>query len=59
LRILRSEQPVEIKFALGGKSATMFAIAEDPQASAKARAILDGLLRGKPIAAVAAPAAAR
>jgi predicted metalloprotease with PDZ domain len=59
LRILRNEQLVEIKFALGGKSATMFAIAEDPQASAKARAIREGLLHGKPIAAVAAPAAAR
>jgi predicted metalloprotease with PDZ domain len=59
LRILRNERPVEIKFVLGGKSATIFAIAEDPQASAKARAIREGLLHGKTIAAVAAPAAAR
>jgi predicted metalloprotease with PDZ domain len=59
LRILRNEQPVEMKFALGGKSATIFVIAEDPQATAKARAIREGLLHGKPIAAVAAPAAAR
>jgi predicted metalloprotease with PDZ domain len=59
LRILRNEQPVEIKFALGGKSATIFAISEDPQATAKARAIREGLLHGKPIAAVAASATTR
>jgi len=59
LRILRNEQPVEIKFALSGKSATIFAISEDPQATAKARAIREGLLHGKPIAAVAASATTR
>ena len=59
LRILRNEQPGEIKFALGGKSATIFAIAEDPQATAHARAIREGLLHGKPIAAIAASPGAR
>ena len=51
LRVWRNEQPVEIKFALSGRLATIFAIAEDPQASAKARAIREGLLHGKSIAA--------
>jgi predicted metalloprotease with PDZ domain len=51
LRVLRNEQPVEIKFALSGKSATIFAITEDPQTTAKARVIREGLLHGKAIAA--------
>lgn len=59
LRVLRNEQPGEIRFALGGKSATIFAIAEDPQAAAHARAIREGLLHGKPIAAMAASPGAR
>jgi predicted metalloprotease with PDZ domain len=53
LSVLRNERPVEITFALGGKSESVFAIAEDPQASPKARAIREGLLRGKPHAAAA------
>jgi predicted metalloprotease with PDZ domain len=54
VHVLRNEQPLDIKFALIGKSTTVFAIAEDPQASPKARAIREGLLRGKAIAAGAA-----
>ena len=51
LRILRNERPAEIAFALGETSATIFTIAEDSQASPKSRAIRDGLLHGKPVAA--------
>jgi predicted metalloprotease with PDZ domain len=54
LRVLRDEKPLEITFALGGKSQSVFAIAEDPQAPPKARAIREGLLRGTPAAAAAA-----
>jgi len=56
--VLRNEKSLDIAFALGGKSESIFAIAEDPQASPKARAIREGLLHGKPIAAVAAGSAA-
>jgi predicted metalloprotease with PDZ domain len=59
LKLLRNEQPVEISFALGGKSESIFAISEDPQASPKARAIREGLLHGTTEAAKAASAAAR
>ena len=59
LTVLRNEKPVEITFALGGKSESIFAIAEDPQASPKARAIREGLLHGKTLAAAAASAATR
>lgn len=58
LRLLRSDQPLEISFALGGKTESIFAIAEDPQASAKAIAIREGLLHGKTDAAKPANAAA-
>jgi serine protease Do len=58
LRLLRNEKPLDVTFALGGKSESIFAIAEDPQASPKARAIREGLLRGTPAAAQAAGAAA-
>ena len=58
LRVLRNEKAIEITLALGGKSESVFAIAEDPQASPKARAIREGLLHGKPLA-VAAGSAAR
>ena len=58
LRVLRNDRPADISFVLGDTPATIFTIAEDPQASAKARAIRDGLLRGKPVAAAASfPAA--
>jgi len=58
LRVLRNDRPADISFVLGGTPATIFTIAEDPQAPAKARAIRDGLLRGKPMAAAASfPAA--
>jgi len=59
LTVLRNEKPVEISFALGGKSQSIFAIAEDPQASPSARAIREGLLRGKTLAAPAAASAAK
>jgi len=58
LRILRSEKPLDLTFVLGGKSESIFAIAEDPQASTKARAIREGLLRGTSDAAKAAGTAA-
>jgi hypothetical protein len=58
LSVSRSERPIEVTFALGGKSESVFAVAEDPQASPKARAIREGLLHGKPIAPVAAGSAA-
>ncbi len=54
LSLLRNEKPLDIAFALGGKSQSIFAVAEDPQASPKARAIREGWLHGKPLAAVAA-----
>ncbi len=58
LRVLRNEKPLDLTFALGGKSESIFAIAEDPQASAKARAIREGLLHGSTDAAKTAGAAA-
>jgi predicted metalloprotease with PDZ domain len=57
LSVLRNEKPIEITLALGGKSESVFAIAEDPQASPKARAIREGLLHGKPLAVAAGSAA--
>jgi predicted metalloprotease with PDZ domain len=47
LHILRGEQQSEISFALGGSSASVFVLSEDPQSSAKARAIREGILHGK------------
>jgi predicted metalloprotease with PDZ domain len=58
LRVLRNERPLDIAFALGGKSESIFAIAEDPQAPPKARAIREGWLHGTMAAAQAAGAAA-
>lgn len=58
LRVLRSEKPLELAFALGGKSQSIFAIAEDPQAPPKARAIREGWLLGTVAAAHGAGAAA-
>jgi predicted metalloprotease with PDZ domain len=58
LRVLRNEKPLDIAFALGGKSESIFAIAEDPQAPPKARAIREGWLHGTVAAAPAAGAAA-
>lgn len=58
LRVLRSEKPLDLTFVLGGKSESIFAIAEDPQASAKARAIREGLLHGTATAGQAAGVAA-
>jgi predicted metalloprotease with PDZ domain len=57
LRVLRHEKQLDIAFALGGKSESIFTIAEDLQASPKARAIREGLLHGTPAAARAAGAA--
>ncbi len=57
LRLLRNEKPLDIALALGGKAESIFAIAEDPQASAKARAIRDGMLHGMTGAAKAASTA--
>ena len=56
VRVLRNEKPVEVQLALGESSATIFALAEDPQAAPKARAIREGMLRGKTSAAGAAGA---
>ncbi len=58
LRVLRDERPAEIALNLGGRTSSLFTIAEDPQAAPKPRAIRDGLLRGKTSAAKAANAAA-
>jgi predicted metalloprotease with PDZ domain len=58
LSVLRNEKPFDIAFAFGGKSESIFTIAEDSQASPKARAIREGLLHGTPTAAQAAGAAA-
>lgn len=58
LNVLRNGQPLEIKFALGEKSESAFAIAEDPQAPPKARTIREGLLHGKTGATAAASASA-
>lgn len=46
LDVIRNEKPVEISFSLGGTSATVFAVSEDPNTSAKARAIREGMLHG-------------
>jgi predicted metalloprotease with PDZ domain len=59
LRVLRSEKPLDLTFVLGGKSESIFAIAEDPQASAKARAIREGMLHGSATAGRAAGVAAQ
>ncbi len=59
LRVLRNEKPLDIAFALGGKSESVFAIAEDSQASPKARAIREGVLHGTAAAAQAAGAGTR
>jgi predicted metalloprotease with PDZ domain len=58
LRVLRSEKRLDLTFVLGGKSESIFAIAEDSQASAKARAIREGLLQGTATAGQAAGVAA-
>ena len=58
LGVLRNEHPLEFSFVLGGKSEFIFAIAEDPQASPRARAIRDGILHGKTEVAKAANTAA-
>jgi len=57
LSVLRNGQPLEIKFALSEKSESVFAIAEDPQAPPKARAIREGLLHGKTGTTVASASA--
>ena len=54
LRVLRREQAVDLTFALGGKSESVFAISEDSQAPPRARAIREGLLSGRAVPAVAA-----
>jgi predicted metalloprotease with PDZ domain len=56
LGVLRNAKPLDLTFALGGKSESIFAIAEDPQASPKARAIREGLLHGKRLATAASAA---
>jgi len=57
LGVLRNAKPLDLTFALGGKSESIFTIVEDPQASPKARAIREGVLHGKAPAAAAASAA--
>ena len=47
LNVLRDGKPLQLKFVLGGSSATVFVLTEDPNASRKARAIREGLLHGK------------
>jgi predicted metalloprotease with PDZ domain len=59
LRVLRESKPIDLTFELEGAHSSAFVIAEDSQASPRARAIRDGLLSGKPIVAVAANASSR
>jgi predicted metalloprotease with PDZ domain len=59
LHILRGGESAYISFALGGKTVSVFAIAEDLQASPKAREIREGILHGKTSGAMASGAAAR
>jgi predicted metalloprotease with PDZ domain len=54
LQIRRNEQPSELSFALGGSTEEIFVVNEDPNATPKAKAIREGLLRGTPAAAAAA-----
>jgi predicted metalloprotease with PDZ domain len=54
LRVLRKERVLEVDFALGESSATIFVIAEDPHATQEAREIREGLLHGKPATAATA-----
>lgn len=56
LSILRDGQPMEIPVALAGTTVSVFVVNEDAKASAKARAIREGLLHGTTSAAAAAPA---
>ncbi len=56
LKLLRNGQPLEISLTLGGKSEAMFVLSEDPQASAKARDVREGLLHGTTGAAKVAAA---
>jgi predicted metalloprotease with PDZ domain len=58
LRVLRNGESADVSFVLGGKTASVFAVTEDPQASPKARAIREGILHGKTFTAKAAAAAA-
>ena len=57
LKIRRNEQSSELSFALGGRTEEIFVVDEDPQATAKARSIREGLLNGTPASAAAAAAA--
>src|SRR5258708_1862338 len=58
LKLLRDGRPMEISFAIGGKSERIFVVGEDPQASPRAREIREGLLHGTTSAAKAAAAVA-
>lgn len=51
LQIRRNEQPSDISFALGGRTEEIFVLNEDPNATAKAKAIREGLLHGTAAAA--------
>jgi predicted metalloprotease with PDZ domain len=51
LQVRRNEQPTDISFALGGRTEEIFVVNEDANATAKAKAIRAGLLRGGAAAA--------
>jgi C-terminal processing protease CtpA/Prc len=54
MQIRRNDQSSEISFALGGRTERVFVLDEDPNATAKAKAIREGLFRGNAAAAAAA-----
>ena len=56
LQIRRNEQPSDISLALGGRTEEIFVVNEDPNATAKAKAIREGLLHGTGAAAGATAA---
>jgi predicted metalloprotease with PDZ domain len=53
LRIRRDDQSLDLSFSLSGKTESIFALDEDPQASRKARSIREGLVHGTAVAAAA------
>jgi predicted metalloprotease with PDZ domain len=53
LQVRRNDQAQDISFNLGGKTEEIFVVDEDQHASAKAKSIRDGLLRGTVAAAAA------
>lgn len=53
LQVRRNEQTADISFALGGRTEKLYVLDEDSNASPKAKAVREGLLRGSAAAAAA------